>query len=349
MRILSLPLVMLILLGSHTPVSAQEGSTRLTIIATTTIMADVVAQVAGNAADVSSLMGYGADPHTFQPTPQDVVALDEADVVFVNGANFESTLLEIINEAAGENVYVLSACVEILPLGEDDIEHEVDDEATESKWTEVCAEHFVSLELTEDSDTLGRLYAIDCGVAENEDEHAHSDCDPHVWLDVQNVMLWTLMARDVLSERDPANAEMYAANAEAYLMELVTLETELEEAFAAIPTENRILVTNHDVLGYFAHHYDFTVVGTVLPNPSSEASVEDILSIAELVEDTGVTAIFTDNTINNAIAEQIAEETGATLYPMYTDSLSEEVPTYLEYMRHNAETILLGLGVDGDA
>src|SRR5690349_494724 len=89
-------LVVIISLQSLGSAFAQDNASRLSIVTTTNIMADVVANVAGDAADVSSMMGYGTDPHTFQATPQDIIALDDADIVFINGANFETTLISLI-------------------------------------------------------------------------------------------------------------------------------------------------------------------------------------------------------------------------------------------------------------
>ena len=390
MKLTAISLLLTLVLASIAPitnVSAQEN-TRLTILTTTTIMADVVGNVAGDMADVTSLMGIGQDPHSFEPSPKDIITLDEADVVFINGANFEESLTEIIEETAADRVFNLSNCVLVLPLGEIGLEHDDhnddahededehedaetdedhadenhnDDTHAESDIASMCEQHWAELGMTVSHDEgLGHHYELDCGLGhdhadENTDDsdadHAHEDgsCDPHVWQDIDNVMLWVVMARDVLSSLDPANADIYAANAAAYLAELTTLEAELDASYGTIPVENRVLVTNHDVLGYLAHRYEFEVVGTILPSAVGEASAADIIEIIEVIEDSGAPAIFADNTISRDIAEQVANEVGVPIFILYTDSLSvpeDGAGTYIEYMRYNNTLIVAGLTVD---
>jgi ABC-type Zn uptake system ZnuABC Zn-binding protein ZnuA len=173
-------------------------------------------------------------------------------------------------------------------------------------------------------------------------------CDPHVWMNPQNVMLWTLTIRDTLSERDPANAETYARNAEAYIAQLSELHSEIETLLESIPPQNRVLVTNHDSLGYFAAQYGFEVVGVVISGGSTvaEPSAQDIATLIEVIEAHRVQAVFAETTINPDIAQQVANESGAVLYTLYSGSLGDAdgpASTYLDYMRYNTRTIVDGL------
>ena len=102
---------------------------RLQVVASHSILADVVANVAGDAAEVRSLMPLGADPHSFTPRPSDLVGLARADVVFINGAGFEEGLLEAINNAGSDmNTVVASSCVEMLGFAGHDHGDEDSDE-----------------------------------------------------------------------------------------------------------------------------------------------------------------------------------------------------------------------------
>lgn len=382
-RILIACLAIIAMLNLGLPVtSTRAQENRLSIIGSTTMIADVVGRVAGDAADVTPLIGYGVDPHAYEPSAQDIVSLDEADIVFINGANFEEGLLTILEEAAPENLVTLSECVAVLPFGLEHSEEEHMDEGEETAPTEdastiaaLCESHFVALETmgvevehghdAEDvnadegeshTEHLGLLYEAGCDehheeadVAEGEEHaHEHGSCDPHLWTDVRNVMLWTLMARDVLSTADPANAATYATNADTYLAELVALDTEVVGLLASVPEENRILITNHETLGYLAARYGYEVVGSVIPGggTSNEPSAEDIAALIETVLDYGVPAIFSENTVSTALAEQIAAETGASVYQLYSDSLTDvdgPAHTYIDYMRVNATTIMTAL------
>ena len=130
------PFLMIAIIISSTSLSAQDD--RLQLVASHSILADVVRNVAGDQADLTLLMPVGADPHSFQPSPRDLTAVAEADLVFVNGARFEESLLADVENAAGEGrVIEASACVEIIASGSaahddhDDEHDEHDDEHDE--------------------------------------------------------------------------------------------------------------------------------------------------------------------------------------------------------------------------
>ena len=94
---------------------------------------------------------------------------------------------------------------------------------------------------------------------------------------------------------DGIDADTVRANTDAYVAELNALDEELSVAFADLSDEQRVLVTNHEVFGYFADRYDFEVVGTVIPSGSTDgADAQALAELAEIIEDEGVPAIFAD-------------------------------------------------------
>ena len=206
----------------------------------------------------------------------------------------------------------------------------------------------------DDSAALGRLEDIECGGHghhDDEHEHAHGegDCDPHVWMDPHNIMYWSLMARDVLSELDPDHADEYAAAAADYIEQLEALAHDfIEPLLEGLPVEKRVLITSHDSLGYLAHAYDFVIVSTVIPGGGTqiEPSARDVAVVIDLVKDAGVAAIFGETTVSTTVVETIAAETGAELAIIYSGTLTEGDPagTYLDYMRYNLRTIVEALG-----
>lgn len=352
---------------------AQAQEDRLQIVGSHSILTDVIAQVAGDAADVTSLLPVGADPHSFTPTPQDLVAVADADIVLINGVHFEEGLMEALQNAGSEiNLVVASQCVDILPISEghsheDEAEHAEDDEPAVQATPEIL--ETVTEQQTQCDQHYREAAEIYTGVEEDEeageDEHAHAEplgalytlpacetggeeagCDPHVWTDPYNVMLWTLLIRDTLSTADPTNAETYAVNAQAYLVELNNLNASIVEAIETLPEENRILITNHETLGYFAHRYHFEVVGTVIPGAStlSEPGAAEVAELLDLIREEGVPAVFAENTVSTDLAQQVADESGAQFYALYSDSLGDtEAATYLDYMRTNVTTIITAL------
>lgn len=369
-RRLFLPVVFLLLVaGGLLTVRAQEG--RLQVIASYSVLADVVSHVAGDVADVTALIPLGADPHAFEPTPQDLARLADADVVFVNGANFEGRLIEVIeNAAADTNIVPASLCVPILPFGEHD--HAEEDEhaeeapaAADGPHAAQCAGHAAEIaalgiemvsehtgEAEHHTEPLGPLYALTCEHHHDDaaagGEHDHGNCDPHVWLDPRNVMYWTLLIRDTLAELDPAHAAIYADNAAVYLDDLrAFLQDEMIPLIATLPVERRVLVTDHELFGYFAAGYGFDVVGVVIPGGSTQAepSAAEVAALIDAIRAAHVPAIFVNATVNPALAERIAQEAGATVETLYTHSLAEgDAPTYLDLMRYDIQKIVETLG-----
>lgn len=348
-----------------TTLSTMSQDNRLQIIASHSILGDVVRNVVGDVADVALLMPAGADPHSFQPTPSDLTAVARADVVFVNGAFFEEGLLESI-ENAGENIPLIEAstCVTIIEFGAGADEH--DNHADESHdhaddmLENLCNQHdieWMTLSVqdeqfpSDDAIQLGRLYAIDCGEHDNHTEdHVDGGCDPHVWMNPTNVMYWVMRIRDTLIELDPTNAESYTANADHYLAELVGLVDDfIVPLLETLPQDKRILIASHDSLGYLTASYGFKTIGTILQSGSTlaEPSVQDIARIIDLVRTEGVPAIFSETTVNDNIAQTIANETGAQLVVLYSGSLSDEngsAATYIDYIRTNYTAIVEALG-----
>jgi ABC-type Zn uptake system ZnuABC Zn-binding protein ZnuA len=182
---------------------------------------------------------------------------------------------------------------------------------------------------------------------EHEEEDDHGELDPHVWFSVPNVIRWVENAREALSRLDPANAEVYRANAERYTQELEELDAWIQAQMEGIPAGNRKLITNHASFGYLADRYDLEQVGTVYPfNPSAEPSARTIAQLQETIQLYGVPAIFTESTVNSKLAEQVAADTGVRLVPLYTGSLGgpgSGAETYVDLMRYDVAAIVEAL------
>ncbi len=330
-------------------IAPAHAEGELHVIASFSILADVASRVAGDVAQVDTLIPLGANPHSFEPSARDVMALSDADVVLTVGLNFEENLLAVLQEAAADRAVTVSACVPALPILQgvvyDVDESETAPAAVSEKLPAPCAEHHAQVAEALGLERLALPGAVGVvSVCEGE-----TPCDPHVWTDPANVALWTLAVRDALSARDPANAEIYAANAEAYLAELAALHADIQTQIATVPPERRVVVTNHLVLHYFAARYGLRMVGVVIPggSTSAEPSVQQVLALVDAIRENHTPAIFTDTTAADALARQVAEESGAEVVALYTGSLSEAdgpAATYLDYMRTNTARIVQALG-----
>ena len=288
------------------PVPLADGE-RLRVVVTTSLIADVVRTVGGDAIELAQLLPTGADPHSYQARPDDMRKLQDAHVVLVNGLHLEEAMHSVFDSLGTIPVVSINAGVATIEFG---------------------ADH-----APEDTDG---------------DQHDHAGVDPHTWMDVRNVTIWVENAVAVLSALDPAHAATFAANGAAYRAELAALHEELVATFAAIPSAQRKVVTDHDSLGYLAKAYAFTVVGSVLPSLSTLASpsAQELAALQSQIVQEGVQAIFVDTTVNADVAAQIAADTGAKVVRLYTGSLSDAAgpaPTYVAMMRHNAAQIAAAL------
>ena len=303
--------------GCAAPAVPKAGGV-LQVVATHSILGDLVKNVGGDKIALLVLVGAGGDAHTFEPTPQDIEQIAKAGLLFENGLEFEGWLDAAFtaSDSKAQRVAV-SAGIEQLAADEESEAH-TEDEADD--------------------------YAA-------EDEDHHGEADPHIWQSVSNWILAAKNVRDALIKADPANATTYEANAAAYTAELEKLDMDIFAKANALPAAQRIMFTSHDALGYFAARYGFEVAGTGLASLSTEAADPSAAEVADLVQAikaAGVPAVFTENTHNSQLMDQIALEAGVSLAPeLYTDALGEPGSageTYLKMMRNNISIIAGALG-----
>ncbi len=188
-----------------------------------------------------------------------------------------------------------------------------------------------------------RIYLVD-GL---ELRTLNGEPDPHVWFDVQNVVHWVETISHVLSALDPAHASNYEQNAQNYVGELQELDAWIAEQIALIPEGNRKLVTNHPAFGYLADRYGLQQLATIYPvNPSSEPSAQDVAALQDTIARYGVPAVFSESTVNPKLAQQVAQDTGIQLVPLYTGSLGPQgsgAETYVLMMRYDVSHIVEAL------
>jgi len=289
------------------PVSLGAGD-RLKVVATTNIIAHVVSQIGGDSVELTGLLPIGADPHTYMATPQDVVSVADAHIIFANGADLEAEFLPGLVQDSDVPVIYVSQGIEFRELGRG-------------------------------------------GPHQNEAEleHESEEIDPHMWTTPANVTVFAQNVEQALSALDPANAETYLANAEAYEAELQALDEWVRVQVATIPFEKRELITDHSVFGYYADRYGLEQIGAVIPGFSTAAapSAQELAALEDAIREYDVEAVFVGTTINPSLAKQVAEDTGIELVTLYTGSLGPEgsgVETYVAYICFNTIAIVDALG-----
>lgn len=174
--------------------------------------------------------------------------------------------------------------------------------------------------------TLGDGLPVLRRAGEPTGDHAsgQEDYDPHVWHDVDNAKAMANALAEAFASVDKANAAAYRANAAALAGRLDATDRQVRALFDAIPVTNRKVVTNHDAIGYFLDRYGLEFVGAVIParTTAAEPSAKDIASLAALIKEEGVRAIFAESSVDPKVAQQLARDTGVKIIEgLYADSL----------------------------
>jgi ABC-type Zn uptake system ZnuABC Zn-binding protein ZnuA len=179
-------------------------------------------------------------------------------------------------------------------------------------------------------------------LSEEGDEHG-GETDPHFWLDPINVLTYVANIRDALTTLDPEGADAYRVNADAYSARLRELDAWIVGEVAKIPADRRLLVTNHESLGYFTDRYGFTLVGTVFNTMGAEGSpsARQLADLVAAIKASGVPAIFLEIGSNAVLADEVARETGAIVVTdLYVHSVGEDAPTYIDMIRWDVQRIV---------
>ncbi len=272
------------------------ASGRIKVATTFTIIADMAQNVAGDLADVVSITKPGSEIHGYQPTPRDILAAQDADLILWNGMNLELWFEQFFRNLRNVPAAVLSDGVDPMPISSGSYEGKP---------------------------------------------------NPHAWMALDSALIYVDNIRDALSEVDPANAEAYAANAEVYKTQIADTIGPLREAVRALPENQRWLATSEGAFSYLARDFDLKELYLWPINADQQGTPKQIKDVIDAVRANGVPAVFSESTVSDRPAKQIARETGAAYGGvLYVDSLSEAdgpVPTYLDLLRVTSETILEGL------
>ncbi|NRB32637.1 MAG: zinc ABC transporter substrate-binding protein [Rhizobiaceae bacterium] len=420
----------------------------LPVVATFSILGDMVSQVGGDHIALTTLVGHDGDAHVYQPTPADARAVSKASVLFVNGLEFEGWIDRLVDASGFKGTRIIATKgIDPIPF-EEEGDHDEHGEHAEHgfewagvfdlaagtyKWSfakvdgdyadpamkmvvlqsgdiEAAEEKAEALLEADSSDTRRdndvlvaqdtaytltfdkskdmTVFSVDIKksgkyafftehmpfefeanehffkdlagkdvepIAQEPDtghhghgHHHHGTFDPHAWQSVQNAIVYINNITSALSEADPANADTYKQNSEAYIAKLKEVEAEISAAVKALPESSRTVVTSHDAFGYFEKSYGLAFKAPTGISTESEASAADVAKLINQIREEGITAVFVENIADNRLLEQISSETGAQIGgTLYSDALSAPdgpAATYLEMMRYNSQTLSQALG-----
>ncbi len=360
-----------------TPTAAEvdAGPAELLVVATTTILGDLVKGIVGDDATVTVLLPVGADPHDYQPSSRDGVTIREADLVVANGLGLEESLISVLEAAHEDGARILEVGDMVDPMewgeGRDPHEGEEDDHAEEEEehhheeeGEEEEEEHHHEEEGEEEEEEHHHEEEGDDDHAEGEEEeegdhgedhdhaedeggHAHEGAfDPHFWFDPSRVQRAVeLIAAELADIGKVLSPSEWTARGESYAAEIGRAADQAQEILAAVPESRRKLVTNHDSFSYFGAYFDFEVLDSVLPGSGlAQADTARLARIVEEIREEGVTTLFTETIADAGVVMTVANEFDPPLgvVELYTGSLGPEgsnADTYVKWLVENARRI----------
>ncbi len=281
--VLALSLVLIACSGGSTDAGCPEIDGReINVVATTPMIGEFVSQVGGENINLTILMPPEADPHSYEPAPQDAGTIADADLVFYTGLMYEQApLVELLENSVcgaealaevGESVFP----IEFKEGGQDD---------------------------HDDHDEEGH---------DGHEGHGHGAYDPHFWFDPNRVIYAAEFIESKLVEFDPSNAANYETAGDAYTTELSSLTRQVSQLIGLIPSQNRKLITTHESLGYLEAKFGLEVLSTIIPDldSSNEITPSQLVGVIDVIEDNNVKVIFIEAEAPSVYAETIVAETG---------------------------------------
>ena len=279
------------------------------VVASFSILGDLVRVVGGERVSVITLVGPDEDAHVFEPKPTDAKTLVQSRLLIVNGLGFEPWAQKLAKSAGykGETV-VASRGVKPLVMAEEDAHGEK---------------------------------------GHKDKGHHHDEADPHAWQNPHNVVLYTRNIAAALAKVDPAGATAYQTNANAYVKELQALDTWAEAQFVAIPADKRKAITSHDAFGHLAAQYQIKFLAPQGVSTDAEPSAREVAQLIRQIQRERIKAVFVENMSNPKLLAQLGKDAGVTVGPaLFVDALSAaggRADSYLKLMRHNVTQLAAGM------
>jgi len=326
---------------------AAQPSKPTHVVATFSILGDMVKRIGGKHVALTTLVGPNGDTHVYQPTPAAARSVSEAKVLIVNGLEFEGWLDRLIDATDFKGMHVIATKgIEPIAFGERE-EHGVHNEkADDGKRCHGEIGHGHNKKGREENHREGHS---DDKHDEHHAGHDHGAFDPHAWQSLKNAVIYVDNITGALAKADPTNAATFYKNRAAYVAEIKALDIVIRENMARLSANRRTIVTSHDAFQYFGRDYGLTFLAPQGLSTDSEASAQDVARLIVQMRKKAISAVFVEKITDSRLLEQIAKETGAaiggTLYPGALSGPDGPAPTYLDMMRHNYGTLLDALGI----
>ena len=293
--VIVLSLVLIACSGGSADAGCPEIDGReINVVATTPMIGEFVNQIGGDSINLTVLMPPEANPHTYEPAPQDAGTIADADLVFYTGLMYEpAPLIELLENSVCGSEALAEVGESVFPIefkegGHDDHHDDHGEKGHDDHDEEGHDDH------------------------SGHEGHGHGAYDPHFWFDPNRVAYAAEFIESKLIERDPSNTASYQAAGDAYGIVLNSLTGQVSQLIASIPSQNRKLITTHESLGYLEAKFGLEVLSTIIPDldSSNEISPSQLVGVIDIIEDNNVKVIFIEAEAPSVYSETIVAETG---------------------------------------
>ncbi|MDD3168465.1 MAG: metal ABC transporter substrate-binding protein [Eubacteriales bacterium] len=298
------------------PAVKGEMSGKLKIVATLFPQYDFARQIAGDKAEVTLLLPPGVETHSYEPTPSDIMKINESDLFIFTGEYMEAWAQKII-----EGMQASDSASAVLNV---------------SRGIELVSTEEIGGEHHHDEEDTG-----------HESDHGHQ-YDPHIWTDPLFAKVMAANIRDALCRADPVNELYYTENAARYSKELDALDAEFKSVVSS-GKRDEIIFGSRFALYYFTQRYGLHYEAAFDSCSSeTEPSAKTVAGLIEKIREEKIPVIYYAEIENPNVAESISAETGAKLLLFHschnvTKAELESGATYLSLMKQNAENLKEGL------
>jgi zinc/manganese transport system substrate-binding protein len=307
---------------------AAQAQDKLPVVASFSILGDLVTQIGGDRVSVRALVGPDGDAHVFQPSPQDAAVVASARLLVINGLGFEGWIERLTGTSRFAGITTIASDrVKAIEVEAHDGHGHGKESAGKPAAPEAPGAH---------SHAHGA-----------HGDHHHGPQDPHAWQDPRRVKTYVANIVAGLSKADPAGAAYFTSRAADYVAKLDALDAWIDAEIAAVPESKRKVITSHDAFGYYENRYRVEFVSVSGVSTDAEAAAGDVASIIRLARKEGIKAIFVESISNARMIEQVAREAnakvGARLYSDALSAASGPAGDYLTMMRYNTEQLVKGM------
>lgn len=296
------------IIGCRAPAGKTESQHKLKVVTTLFPLYDFTKNVGGAFVDVVLLLPPGAEPHSFEPRPGDMLKIDSADMFVYTGETMEPWVGGVLKGIDNRDLLIIDASRGVHTMEESE--------------DGVHGAHYGS-------------------------QHVHGRIDPHIWLDFANAQKMVDNIANGLIAKDPGHRAFYAANAKAYNEKLKLLDGTYSEALGHCK-RHTFIHGGHFAFNYLAKRYNLKYISAYAGSPDAEPTPKRLIELEKKMKELNITTIYYEELIMPRVAEVLARETGARLlklngaHNITSDEFRKGV-TFLSLMEDNLRNLRKGL------